>query len=50
MDIISLYETNLNDEISTDSLNVPINSTFKRLDRGIVSRGGCDMIISNKVS
>ena len=50
MDIISLNETNLNDEISTDSLNVPINCTFKRLDRGIGSRGGCGMIISDKVS
>ena len=50
MDIISLNETNLNDEISTDSLNVPINYTFKRLDRGICSRGGCGMIISDKVS
>ena len=50
MDIISLNETNLNDEISTDSLNVPINYTFQRLDRGIGSRGGCGMIISDKVS
>ena len=50
MDIISLNETNLNDEISTDSLNIPINYTFKRLDRGKGSRGGCGMIISDKVS
>ena len=50
MDIISLNETNLNDEISTDSLNVPINYTFKWLDRGIGSWGGCGIIISDKVS
>ena len=31
-------------------LNVPINYTFKRLDRGIGSRGGCGMIISDKFS
>ena len=50
MDIISLNETNLNDLISTDSLNIPINYTFKRLDMRIGSRGGCGMIISDKVS
>ena len=50
MDIISLNVTNLNDEISTDSLNVPINYNFKLLDRRIGSQGGFGMIISDKVS
>ena len=30
MDILSLNETNLNDTIATDSLNIPANYTFIR--------------------
>ena len=50
MDILSLNETNLNDNISTDTLNIPANYTFLRHDRGTSSRGGCGLIISNKVA
>ena len=50
MDILSLNETNLNDTIATDSLNIPANYTFLHNDRGIGSRGGCGLIISNKVA
>ena len=39
MDILSLNETNLDDSIDTDSLNIPNNYSFKRNDRGIGSRG-----------
>ena len=35
MDILSLNETNLNDTIATDTLNIPSNYTFLRHDRGI---------------
>ena len=48
MDILSLNETNLNDTIVTDSLNIPANYTFLRNNTG--SRGGCGLIISNKVA
>ena len=47
LDILSLNETNLDDTIVTDSLNIPIGYHFIRNDRGIGSRGGCGMIISN---
>ena len=50
MDIISLNETNLNDSISSESLNIPTNYSFKRVDRGTGSRGGCGMIISDKIA
>ena len=50
MDILSLNETNLSDGIATESLNIPANYTFKRKDRGTGSRGGCGLIISNKVA
>ena len=40
MDILSLNEKNLNDTISTDTLNIPANYTFLRHDRGTGSRGG----------
>ena len=50
MDILSLNETNLNDTIATDSLNIPANYTFLRNDRGTGSRGGCGLLISNKVA
>ena len=46
LDILSLNETNLDDTIDTDSLNIPIGYHFKRADRGVGSRGGCGMIIS----
>ena len=48
MDILSLNETNLNDTIDTDSLNIPLNYTLKRADCGTGTRGGCGIIISNK--
>ena len=48
LDILSLNETNLDDSVDTDSLNIPPNYEFKRVDRGTGSRGGCGMIISNK--
>ena len=47
LDILSVNETNLNDTIDTNSLNIPPNYEFKRVDRGSGSRGGCGMIISN---
>ena len=47
LDILSLNETNLNDTIDTDSLNIPPNFTFLRSDRGIGTRGGCGILISN---
>ena len=50
MDILSLNETNLNDTIATDTINIPANYTFLRKDRGSGSRGGCGLIISNKVA
>ena len=50
MDILSLNETNLNDGIDTQSLNIPANYSFKRMDRGTGSRGGCGMIISDKIA
>ena len=50
MDILSLNETNLNDTFATDSLNNPANYTFLRNDRGTGSRGGCGLLISNKVA
>ena len=50
MDILSLNETNLNDTIATDSLNIPANYTFLRNDRKTGSRGGCGLLISNKVA
>ena len=50
MDILSLNETNLNDTIATDSLNNPANYIFLRNDRGTGSRGGCGLLISNKVA
>ena len=50
MDILSLNETNLNDSITTQTLNIPANYSFKRLDRGTGSRGGCGLIISDKVA
>ena len=50
MDIISLNETNLNDSIDTKTLNIPANYTFKRTDRGTGTRGGCGIIISNKIA
>ena len=50
MDIISLNETNLNDSIDTDSLNIPANYKLKREDKGICTRGGCRFIISDKVA
>ena len=50
MDILSLNETNLNDTIVTGSLNIPGNYTFLRNDRGTGSRGGCGLIIINKVA
>ena len=50
MDILSLNETNLNDTISTNTLNIPANYTFLRQDRSTGSRGGCGLLISNKVA
>ena len=50
MDILSLNETNLNDSIATDTLNIPPNYTLLRRDRGTGSRGGCGLMISNKVA
>ena len=50
MDILSLNETNLNESIVTDTLNIPANYTFLRKDRGSGSRGGCGLIISNKIA
>ena len=50
MDILSLNETNLNDTIANDTLNIPANYTFTHNDRGTGSRGGCGLIISNKVA
>ena len=50
MDILSLNETNLNDTIATQTLNIPVNYTFLRNDRGTGSRGGCGLIISNKLA
>ena len=50
MDILSLNETNLNDTIATQTLNIPVNYTFLHNDRGTGSRGGCGLIISNKLA
>ena len=50
MDIISLNETNLNDSIATESLNIPNNYSFIRVDRGTGSRGGCGMMISDQIA
>ena len=50
MDILSLNETNLNDTIATQTLNIPVTYTFLRNDRGTGSRGGCGLIISNKLA
>ena len=50
MDILSLNETNLNDSITTQTLNIPANYSFKRLYSETGSRGGCGMIISDKVA
>ena len=48
LDMLSLNETNLNDTIDTDSLNIPPNYLFKRADRGAGTRGGCGFLISDK--
>ena len=48
MYIVSLNETNLNDSIATNTLNIPASYTFKRKDRGIGTTGGCGIIISDK--
>ena len=49
-DVLSLNETNLNDTIATDTLNIPANYTFLRNDRGTGSRVGCWLIISNNLA
>ena len=46
LDILSLNETNLNNTIVTDSLNIPPNYLFLRADRGTGTRGGCGILIS----
>ena len=50
MDILCLNETNLNDGIATGTLNIPTNFSFLRHDRGTGSRGGCGIIINNKIA
>ena len=46
LDILSVNETNLNDSIDTNSLNILPNYTFQRADRGTGTRGGCGIFIS----
>ena len=50
LDILSLNETNLNNTIDTNTLNIPPGYEFKRADRGTGSRGGCGILISKKCS
>ena len=50
MDISCLNETNLNDTIATDTLKIPANNTFLHHDRGTGFRGGCGLMISNRVA
>ena len=48
LDILSLNETNLNNTIDTNTLNIPPNYIFLRTDRGTGTRGGCGFLISKK--
>ena len=48
IDVLSLNETNLNDSIDTDTLNIPMGYDFIRKDRGVGSRGGCGILINRK--
>ena len=48
LDILSLNETNLNNTIDTNSLNIPSNYSFLRADRGKGTRGGCGFLISQQ--
>ena len=47
LDILSINETNLNNTIDTNSLNIPLGYKFLRADRGTGTRGGCGIFISN---
>ena len=50
LDIFGINETNLNHLVDTGSLNIPLNYKFERFDRpNNSSRGGCGVMISNKV-
>ena len=46
LDILSLNETNLNESIDSCTLNLPTSFDFVRKDRGVGSRGGCGLLIS----
>ena len=46
IDILSLNETNLNDTIDSQTLNIPPAFNIIRRDRGKGSRGGCAVLIS----
>ena len=49
LDILGLNETNLNPTISTDSLNIPLNYKLERGTDRPSSRGGCGVIISQRL-
>ena len=46
VDVFSINETNLNDTIHTDTLNLPPMYDFVRKDRGVGTRGGCGLLIN----
>ena len=48
IDILSLNETNLNDSIDSDTLNIPASYDFVRKDRAVGSRGGCGLLINRR--
>ena len=48
LDILSINETNLNESIDTESLNIPTSFDFVRKDRAVGSRGACGMLINRK--
>ena len=48
IDIMSLNETNLNETINTQTLNLPPMYDFIRQDRGVGTRGGCGLLINQK--
>ena len=49
LDILSLNELNLDEDIHSSTLNIPSSYNIIRCDRPNSSRGGCGMVISKKV-
>ena len=50
LDILSLNEMNLNDTIDTNTINIPSSFNLMRCDRPNSSRGGCGLMINNKLA